>query len=376
MADRTFTHRSRLLTLLAADTSDHVPWFADLDYYATALIARGDRPTDFKPSTDYIDWHEALGAGFYLQGYFPYRIEYPGCRVKESKEGNRRVRTVETPRGSLRECWQYLPSSFTEAPVEHFVKGKEDLPAYRYMYEHMKFTPDYSKAEKRSREIADRGINLCYSPKSPFMRLAVLDAGIETLTLLAFTEPEELVATVELMVDRLSEAVNIAAAAPVDAVMIPENLSSELIGKRFFHDYLEPVQTDWIGRIHEAGKFSFIHVDGSLRGLLAEEAALGFSVLEALTPAPVGDLAVPEWNEFVAPSKSVLWGGIPGSYFTPLVSEEEFVRHVRSVLAIMRTEPRYVLGVADQVPPDGMESRIKRVAELVDEFGKYDGGRA
>jgi hypothetical protein len=30
-----------------------------------------------------------------------------------------------------------------------------------------------------------------------------------------------------------------------------------------------------------------------------------------------------------------------------------------------------VLGVADQVPPDGLERRVKRVAELVEEFGKY-----
>ena len=35
---------------------------------------------------------------------------------------------------------------------------------------------------------------------------------------------------------------------------------------------------------------------------------------------------------------------------------------MRSVLAVMRREPRYVLGVADQVPPDGLESRLRRVA--------------
>ena len=37
----------------------------------------------------------------------------------------------------------------------------------------------------------------------------------------------------------------------------------------------------------------------------------------------------------------------------------------------MVKEPRYVLGVADQVPPDGLESRVKRVGELVNEFGNY-----
>ncbi len=37
----------------------------------------------------------------------------------------------------------------------------------------------------------------------------------------------------------------------------------------------------------------------------------------------------------------------------------------------MISQPRYVLGVADQVPPDGLEQRVRRVAELVGEYGRY-----
>lgn len=74
----------------------------------------------------------------------------------------------------------------------------------------------------------------------------------------------------------------------------------------------------------------------------------------------------------MGPSKSILCGGIPGVYFTPMVSDEEFDRHVKHPLSIMIQESRYVLGVADQVPPDGLESRVKRVGDLVDEFGKYE----
>ena len=56
--------------------------------------------------------------------------------------------------------------------------------------------------------------------------------------------------------------------------------------------------------------------------------------------------------------------------FRSLVPEAEFERHVKAVLAVMKREPRYVLGVADQVPPDGLERRVKRVGELVEEFGR------
>jgi hypothetical protein len=98
---------------------------------------------------------------------------------------------------------------------------------------------------------------------------------------------------------------------------------------------------------------------------------VGFDFIESLTPYPVGDLAVEDWATFCGPTPTKFWGGIPGAYFAPSVSDAEFERHVRATLAVMRTAPRYALGVADQVPPDGLESRLRRVAELVEECGVY-----
>ena len=42
---------------------------------------------------------------------------------------------------------------------------------------------------------------------------------------------------------------------------------------------------------------------------------------------------------------------------------------MKDVLAVMKRDGRMVLGVADQVPPDGLESRIRRVGRLVEDFG-------
>jgi hypothetical protein len=54
-----------------------------------------------------------------------------------------------------------------------------------------------------------------------------------------------------------------------------------------------------------------------------------------------------------------------------LIDDAEFDRQVIDVLAVMSQEPRYVLGVADQVPPDALEARVRRVADLVDRYGRY-----
>ena len=56
---------------------------------------------------------------------------------------------------------------------------------------------------------------------------------------------------------------------------------------------------------------------------------------------------------------------------TALVSDAEFERHVREMLDVMVADGRMVLGVADQVPPDGLRSRVAQVVELVERYGRY-----
>ena len=365
------TPRERILTIFKGEQPDQVPWCGDLDYWANSLIKRGLKPNDFISSDDYITWHRELRVGFYLQGYFPYKQIYQNCEVNEWDEGLRHYKEIDTPIGSVQECWEYIPTSFSDGPIEHFMKSEEDIPVMKYIYENVRFEPDYEYAYQRLKQVGDQGIVLCYLPKSPFMHLLALEAGVEAVTLAALTAPDEFNDLLDTMKKAFDQAAQIAVDSPAEVLMIPENLSSEMVGPDFFEMYMKDYQREWTLKIADAGKFSFIHIDGTLGGLLKQEAAVGFSVLEALTPYPVGDLKFEEIANIAHDSRSIFWGGIPGSYFTDCVSDEEFERHIKHVLSIMVSKPQFVLGVADQVPPNGLERRVKRVSELVDEFGKY-----
>ncbi len=70
-------------------------------------------------------------------------------------------------------------------------------------------------------------------------------------------------------------------------------------------------------------------MDGTLRGLLREQASTGVSVIEAMTPEPVGDLPIEQWAARAGNPRTILWGGVPGVYFTAKVSDREFDRHIR-----------------------------------------------
>ncbi|HNT65653.1 MAG TPA: uroporphyrinogen decarboxylase family protein [bacterium] len=372
MTDRNWTPRERVLAILNKEQPDRVPWFGDLDYWATGLRVRGVVGADFVQSQAYVDWHRDLRVGFYLQGTFPFRVQYDGSiAVKKWREGNLRYRQFDTPYGQLRDCWQWIEQSFSEAPIEHLIKTSADLAVMTYIIRHQSTEPDYDALARRRKQVGEQGIVLGYMPRSPFMDLLVEDCGIETLTLLQLDAQDQLAELMEVKESAHDLASAITVDSPAEALMIPENLSAEMVGPQNFEKYLRRYQTRWAKNIAAAGKYSFVHMDGTLRGLLKQECSVGLTVLEALTPEPVGDVAIEQWADYAGESRTIFWGGLPGVYFTPLIDDAEFDRQVIDVLAVMSQEPRYVLGVADQVPPDALEARVRRVADLVDRYGRY-----
>ena len=342
--------RERVLAILNGQTPDVIPWYADLDYWMAYMNTENLMEEKYKDDGIY-QLSRDLGAGFYLQGFFPFReIDDYDEQIVES----------------------LLPEAYCWAWPVHFVKSWRDLKPLRYMFEHTHYEPDYQLAADRYDLIGDNGIVLCYLPRSPFMVTTVLLAGITTVSYSIADAPEEFDETMAVMTQNLDIASEIAVNSPAECLMIPDNISSEVVGKRLYHKYVRPFHEKWVKRIRDAGKISTVHVDGTLKGLVREISEVGFDFLEALTHHPVGDIPMEDLKNWVD-EKTIIWGGIPGVYFSDVISDEDFDAFVIQILETMTSEPRYVLGVADQVPPHSRWERIARVRTLVEMYGRYEG---
>lgn len=359
--------RQQILKVLQGAQPDQVAWFGDLDYWYTAQVTQGLLPQKYL-GDGIIQLHQDLGVGFYLQGYYPFLTIIDDLKVTVEENGQRRITEILTPAGRLRSVEVYIPESFCWAYQERLIKSWRDLDAYCCWLDHTHYLPDYAKALRRKELVGEQGVVLCYLPHSPFMELLTAHAGIISIIDMLQDAPEAFEAAFTLLGQKHEEASYLAVQSPAECLMIPENLSSEMVGKRLYRTYMEPFERRWVERIRTAGKYSFIHMDGTLRGLIKEVASVGFNVLEALTPAPVGDLPMGDLRNWVNP-ETILWGGIPGLYFTDLVTDQEFDRFVIEILDVCRRSPNHVLGVADQVPPPARWERIRRVRELVDQYG-------
>ncbi len=364
------TERERLLTLLKGETPDRVPWYGDLAYFLPYAFEQKIVEEKYQGDGLY-DLHKAWGVGFYLQGYEPFTCQFQKVDIKRTQVGNEITTVFESTLGKLQQVERVLPQSYTVAIVEHLIKDIEDLEIYTDMMEKASYFPNYEEAEKRKNLVSDQGAVLCYLPKSPYMDLVALKSGIENVVCMMMDEEERFKSCLDRLEVCADKGAELALYSPAEFLMIPENISSEVVGKTPYHTYMERYHKKWFQKIKEAGKTSFVHMDGTMKGLLHEVSFAGARVMEALTPAPTGDIEIEDIQSYVH-EDTIIWGGIPGAYFTDNVTDEDFDTYVIRVLKTWKSAPRYVLGVADQVPPYGKVKRILRVRALVDAYGKYE----
>lgn len=203
------------------------------------------------------------------------------------------------------------------------------------------------------------------------MQLFVDYIGLETVMNFAWGGEAELFAATLKSLEKIAdEAAQITLDSPAELIMQTENLSSDMVG-HFYAEYVKSFEIKWNEKIKKAGKYSFCHFDGYLKGLLKDVATAGYSVIEAMTPKPTGDLDVSEFKDYVM-TDTIMCGGVPGAIFSSLdMDDDQFIEFVKNTINIWTSEPRYILDTADQVPPGAEIERVKLVSDLVEKYGSY-----
>ena len=368
--------RERILAVFNGETPDRVPWFGDLTWWVNSKAQHGGLPSELLSDRGLfyetlLEFHREFNVGLYFGPEpYPFEVAYDDTvQVTNERRGPVARETIETPVGTLVQEHTSLPDAGGSRTMRQ-VKSPADLRTLRYLVEHSHYEPKYEPLLRRYPQVQELGIVHTCLPKTPALHLMTDLAGIQIFVDLWLDARAELEETIEVMDQKYGEGAEVAVESPAEFVWSPATLSSETVGETFFEMYVAGYLRKWVGRLRETGKRSAIHMDGTLRGLIAQTAAIGYDAIEAVTPQPVGDITLQEARELVGPD-TILWGGIPSVFFTPLVDDDQFEQHVREVLSVMTGEPRYVLGSADQVPPTAHPQRILRVAELVERYGAY-----
>jgi hypothetical protein len=357
--------RSEVLDLLRGKPGRTVPWFGDLSYYYYSLERRGMLGQEHRGPEGEKRFYADFGVGIYLYTPDVFTISYSApVKYSELNTPERIVWRYDTPMGSIESVQEYLPAQYCFAYAKHFVRTIEDFRVMRYVFENARYGRNYEAYVARDRLWGEEGIGFAMGVASmaPMQKMLSRWAGVETTVTLSQDHPEEFAAAFAAIEQSQEPLVEVLAASPAEVVILPENLASQVVGESFFRRFDMPYYRRIVERLHAAGKIVAIHIDGGLKPCLSLLAPCGFDIAEALTPAPFGDLGVEELRRVAGPD-IVIWGGLPGGIFSPAYSAEFFEKFVVDVLR--HADGKFVLGVADQVPPDAVPERIRRVRELV-----------
>ncbi len=356
------------LALFRGETPDRLVWTADITYWIAGRQESGLATPEWSTEEGFLRLHNELGIlpYYYYEKFWAAEPQYDAqIEAIEAKEGQKTVRRVRTPAGELREESVYSPLSCSTGITKHFVESERDLDILLYLLEHRRLAPANLADWPQRRHLWEtyRGLPCIGLPRSPLPAFLVEWAGVQNGSYLLTDYPAKCAETLRRMEDQEAPIIDAVCKLAPPLVHFPDNLSSDCMTS-LYDDNLAGVHRRRIERLHAAGVQCAVHLDGTVKGLLPKLIRSGFDAIEALTPKPGGDLDVAEIRKLADPSPVILWGGVPGIMFSPPYTWEQMESYVRRLIDCWRGRP-FILGVADQVPPDGNIEFCRRIAEMI-----------
>ncbi|MFA6426418.1 MAG: hypothetical protein WCW64_09600 [Phycisphaerae bacterium] len=362
--------RELVLSVLKGTSPDRIPWFADLSYWYNGSQINGKLPEKYRGEEGYLQLHKDVGVGIYLYAPFPVLELYDETvTYNEQKDGDLLITSFSTPLGKLTSLQKYSAQTYSMGYIEHFVKEPKDLAVMRYIFEHMLFKQNYEQFTRVDKAWGPYGLPAILPPHStsPLQLLLTRWAGVETTISLYMDAKNELEQTLSHLQACDDPLFELLAAAPGTLVIFTENLDAAVTGRNFMQLYEIPYWQKRVKQLQDKGKIIGIHNDGCVAGSLGLLSETNFDFVEAVTPAPVGDMEIEKIRD-ITQDKIIVWGGVPGAIFSPVYSDDFFKQFVSKVLMTFPIGSGFVLGVADQVPPDASLERVRVVRDIIDNF--------
>jgi hypothetical protein len=299
--------------------------------------------------------------------YLP--LIWPRIKIKKgfyiaTKQGPRPGDTMtyyKTPLGILRKVKS--GGHLIEWPI----KKISDFKIMKYILSNTKFHflhPLFKIAEKK---LGNRGVPCTYFPPSPYMKLVIYYMGFSNTIISLRRHKSEMEDFIKFLEEWDNDMFDVLARSPLKIVNFGENIDANLSPPPYFEKYLIPYYEKRVKQLHQAGKYCFIHMDGSLKDLLPFLADLPFDGLEALTPQPQGDVTLEELQEAIG--NKIFLDGIPSVIFLPQYSLKYVTDFTKKLLEMF--SPNLIVGVSDEMPPNGDMRKIEVIGRMVKEFNPY-----
>ncbi len=336
-------------------------------WYDDKIFAGEDLPAPYTGMSP-VEVYRALGVSARVYNYNKSfrRVEHPSVkRIERALSDTDTEVTIETPVGRQVEIRRRSPNSTHVIHVKWPVSSEDELKTAAWRAENETWEWDAEAFERSKAGWGNLGAPTMFMPRVNVQNLYIDIMGIEKGVYALYDWPDTVAAyfrALEGSHDRLMDIIN---ASPVDIINFGDNVHAGTCNPRLFREYVLPSYQRRVEKLHSAGKFVHAHWDGDVKPLLPFAKETGLDGIEAITPAPQGDVTLEETRAALG-DEMFLIDGIPAIYFDttfPVSVLEECARRIIDLFA-----PKLILGISDEISSTGDIERIRIVSTIVDEY--------
>lgn len=295
-----------------------------------------------------------------------HRVEHREVEIftREYWESGRQFirRTIRTPVG---EIWQKLEPDRAYGTSnwihEHFIKNSDDYRIMEFYIRDAIYRDNYEVIRENQRRMGSDGIVLVRIAKSPIQEMLYQMLGMERFAEDYHLRRDLFDSLHAAMVQRYAELYDLAAESPVEILQLGDNITSDVVGRERFRNYLMPEYAKLMKRLAGTEKKLAVHMDGRLKSLKEDIAAAECDIIEAMTPSPMGDVSVKEARE-AWPDKA-LWINFTSSmHIEPL---DVIERHTRQLLDEAGTKRGFAISVTEDAPVEALEKSLAVISRVL-----------
>ncbi len=353
-------YRAMDLAIFAGKDPGGVLWQPRLEFWYSVNKKRGTMPPHLRDA-DILDVYDYCHASVRYFGN-GLRLRYKNVEYSENWDDENHLRhTWKTPVGKLSEVWTYDEWNLSFHWTDYRLQTPDDFKTLAYVLDDEEWYWDQHAYEQEIARFGAYGAPQFFFRRSPFQRLFIEEMGFQNTVYWMHDYPDMLQAYLEMTSTADDKIYDVLCACPLNIINLGENIAAHMDSPRIWKTYLTPYYRKRVDQLKAAGKYVHIHIDGTMKPLLPYLHECAWDGIEAATPVPQGDVTLEEIKE--ALGDLVLLDGIPALYFLPSYAESDLIACTKRVVELFY--PHLVLGISDEIPPDGDIERVRLVGELV-----------